>query len=104
MPEVMFVLKSFVIAIIVMACMQIKIGQTSIEESAHHWIQTSLVTAYLQDVSSGAVLAVRNAATVTKNFLAKTFGNDQSSQKAGRFNFEFKRSQQYQKEQSEKED
>lgn len=103
MPEVMFVLKSLVIAVVVMICLQIKIGNTSIEENAHQWIQRSSVSRYLQNVSAGAVLAMRNAASAASSFISETIGNDHTSQKAGRLNFEFQRSERYQNEQSEKE-
>jgi hypothetical protein len=92
MPEVMFVLKAFVIALVVTIFMQVKIGQNSIENHAHEWMQTSAVPVYIEGVSAGAVLAVKNAAKVTTDFVAKTFGHDPSSQRAGRLNLEFKRS------------
>jgi hypothetical protein len=102
MPEVMFVLKSLIVTVVLMICLQIKIGNTSIEESLHQWIQTSSISNYVHGVSSGAVLAIRNAAQTTKNFVGETFGHDSGTQKAGRLNFEFKRSQKYQDEHADR--
>ena len=98
MPEVMFVLKSMAIAIVLMIGLQVKIGNTSLESSLQNWIRTSSISNYVHGVSSGAVLAIRNAAQVTKDFVAETFGHESGAQRAGRLNFEFKRSQKYQEE------
>lgn len=102
MHEVMFVFKSFIVAIIVMIGLQVKIGKSSLEQRAEHWIQTSSVASYVQNVSSGAVLAIRNAAGVATDFVMETFGNESTAQKAGRLNLNFKRSESFQKEQVEK--
>ena len=92
MPELMFVLKSLVIAIVVTVGLQIRIGNITIESQAHTWIQTATVPNYLKDVSSGAILAIRNATKVSTDFIGQTFGHDGSTQKAGRLNLDFKRS------------
>jgi hypothetical protein len=102
MPELMFVLKSLVITVVIMIGLQVKIGNTTMEESVHHWVQTSSLSTYIHGVSSGAVLAIRNTASTAKDFVSETFGNQSSAQKAGRLNFDFKRSQKYQEEQAEK--
>lgn len=106
MPELGFVLKSLVIALVVMIGLQVKVGNTSLEQKAEHWVHTSSIGNYLQNVASGAVLAIRNAAGLTTNFVSETFSNEQqvTTQKAGRLNFEFKRSQKYQEEQASKGD
>ncbi len=95
MPEVMFVVKSIFIALIVTICMQIKVGTSTIETHALMWIQSSSISQYVQGVSSGGVLAIKNASKTVSGFISKTFGNDQWSQKAGRLNFDFKRSQKF---------
>ncbi len=91
MPEVMFVLKAFVVAIIITIAMQAKIGNSTIETHAHLWIETATVPEYLHGVSSGAVAAIKNAAKVSSDFVAKSFGHDANSQKADRLNLGFKR-------------
>ena len=103
MPEVMFVLKSLAIAVVLMICLQVKMGSTSLENHMTRWIQTSSIPQYLRGVSSGAVLAVRNAAKTTTDFVGSTFGHS-SENRAGRLNFEFKRSQRYQEEHSQKDE
>ncbi len=102
MPEVMFVLKSLAITVVLMIGLQIKIGNTSLEDSLQGWIRTSSISNYVHGVSSGAVLAIRNAAQTTKDFVAETFGHESGTQRAGRLNFEFKRSQKYQDEHDNK--
>lgn len=104
MPELMFVLKSFIIAVIFLICLQIKIGNSTIEQKAEHWAQNSTVAEYVQNVSSGAVLVVRNGASVVTEYVSKTFGNNSSALRAGRLNFNFKRSDKFKNEQVDKED
>lgn len=104
MPEIAFVIKSIFIAVLVMIGLQYKIGNTTLEQRAHAWIQTSSTALYLQQVASGAVLAIRNASGMATGFVSKTFNSDFSTQKASRLNLEFKRSQQYQETRSENEE
>jgi len=99
MDEVRFVLKSLVITIIALALMQIKVGNSTVETEALHWIETSSVTRYLQNVSAGAVLAIRNAGQAATDFIAKTFSQNNETNRASRFNFELKRSPQSSKNQ-----
>lgn len=92
MPELKFVLKAFMVTIVIAMLMQIKIGTSTIETHAHLWIETATVPGYLHDVSSGAVAAIRNAAKASTDFVAKSFGHDGNTQKANRLNLGFKRS------------
>ena len=103
MPEVMFVLKAFVVALVITILMQAKVGNSSIETHAHLWMETSAVPTYIHGISSGAVLAIRNAAKVTTDFVAKSFGHDSSSQRSARFNMDFKRSPKHEEEHPQKE-
>lgn len=84
MPEIMFVLKAFAMAIVITICMQVKIGNVSAESHAQNWLQTSSLPIYLQKVSEGAVLAIRNASGTAKEFITTTFGKDPHTQRAGR--------------------
>lgn len=97
MDEVKFIVKSLVITLVVLMLMQIKIGVSTVETETLQWIETSAVTKYLQNVSAGAVLAIRNGAQASSEFIAKTFNqSDANTNRASRFNFEFKRSPQSQ--------
>ncbi len=95
MPELMFVLKSFVLAIVITLFMQVKVGTATIEAQSEDWLRTSSVSLYLQSVSGGAVLAIKNATKTASDFVAKKFGHaggQVEAQHASRLNFEFKRS------------
>ena len=93
MDEIKFVLKSLFITLIVLMLMQIKIGSSTIETETLHWIETSSVTRYLQNVSAGAVLALRNVGQSASQFITQTF-NQNETNRASRFNFELKRNPQ----------
>lgn len=95
MPELMFVLKSFAIAVAVTVFMQVKVGTATIESQTEDWMRTSSIPLYLQSVSGGAVLAIKNASKTTTDFISKKLGHSvqaDGSQKASRLNFEIKRS------------
>ena len=86
MPEVMFVLKAFVVSVVITVCMQVKVGNVSVESHAQNWLQTSSLPIYLQKVSEGAVLAIKNAGGTAKQFVTETFGQDPHTQRAARLN------------------
>lgn len=86
MPEIMFVLKAFIASVVITVCMQVKIGNVSMEAHAHNWLQTSSLPIYLQKVSEGAVLVIKNAGGTASEFVTKTFGKDPQTQRAARLN------------------
>jgi hypothetical protein len=96
MPEIAFVIKSFVIAVLVVICLQVRIGSTTLENHAQEWIHTSSVALYLQEAADGASLMLHNAGHSASEFVARTFGHRATggfeTQRAGRLNFFFKRS------------
>lgn len=96
MSEVIYALKAFVIALAIVFLMQAKIGTATVESHAEDWLRTSSVALYLQGVSGGAVLAIKNASQVTTDFVASKFGRGgegKDATKNSRLNFEPKRSQ-----------
>jgi hypothetical protein len=101
MPELMFVVKSLAFAVIVAIGLQMQVGSTSLEHHVQNWVRNSSVAQYVQNVASGAVLVIRNGVKSGSEFVSQTFGNESIAQRAGRLNFEFKRSPQYEKEQEE---
>jgi hypothetical protein len=95
MSELMYVIKCFTLAVLVTIFMQVKVGTETIEDQAENWIRTSNVSLYLQSVSGGAVLAIKNASKAATEFVAKklgTSGVQSNLQKASRLDFELKRS------------
>jgi hypothetical protein len=72
--------------------MQLKIGQRTIEESSIEWLQSSSVPKFLNQVASGGVLMIRNSGKASADFFSSQFGGISSESKAGRLNFEIKRS------------
>ena len=103
MAELGFVIKAFIISLALVAGMQLKVGPDSIENTAQAWLTTSATAASLQSVASGAVMMIRNTAKIGMDFVAKTIGQD-SSTRAGRLNFEVKRSARYEEESQSKTD
>jgi hypothetical protein len=101
----LFIIKSFFIAILIIFIMQVKWGETTIEEKSMSWIANSPIVAPLQDVATGGAKAIREFwKTVTSKVNAKFFKNDKGIQKAGArdLNFTLKRSEQYLNDQANK--
>lgn len=96
MPEVKSVIKSFFIALLIVIGLQVKVGSATLENHAQEWIHTSSIAFYLQDVADGATLMLHNVGHSMSDFVGKTFGhhavNGAETQRAGRWNFSFKRS------------
>lgn len=61
MGEMWFAFKATIMTIVIVFFMQIKIGQNTIEQNAYQWIKTSYLVSQLNDVSRGAVVAIREA-------------------------------------------
>ena len=60
MSELLFTLKTFVFAAILVALMQIRVSGQTIESKAEQWLETSKVAHYLQSSAAGGVLAVKD--------------------------------------------
>ncbi|MAF91406.1 MAG: hypothetical protein VX583_04655 [Bdellovibrionota bacterium] len=61
MGEMFFAVKATIITLVMVFFMQIKVGQFTIEENAYHWIKSSYLVVELNQVSRGAVVALREA-------------------------------------------
>lgn len=55
MGELIFVVRTFVLAVVVLALMQFKVGGETLEAKGIRWIETSSIGMKLQDVADGAV-------------------------------------------------
>jgi len=60
MSELMFVVKSFIITVVLVVAMQVKVGNSSLEAYSQSWLQKSSVSIYVQSVAAGGALALRN--------------------------------------------
>lgn len=56
----MFVVKSFIITVVLVVAMQVKVGNSSLESYSQWWLQKSSVSIYVQSVAAGGALALRN--------------------------------------------
>lgn len=103
MAEVMFVVKSFVIALVVVAGLQMRLGQKSLETHAFEMIRSTAQATGLEKIAQGGALFIKNAGQSVSGFVSKTFGHGSETQQAGRLNLNLKRSEAYNREQAEKE-
>lgn len=80
MGEMFFAVKATIITVFMVFFMQIKFGDHTIEQNAYHWIKSSYLVAQLNQVSSGAVVAIRETyQSITRNMTSsvkKTFKDE----------------------------
>ncbi len=74
MSELMFVLKSFLLTVIFVIALQVKVGNSSLEQHSQRWLQKSSVSLYVQSVASGGALALRNLFFSAKSSLTTRAG------------------------------
>ena len=66
MSEFIFVLKTFVATLVIIFCMQMKIGGVTLENRFHHWVRTSSISHSIQTSASGAALALDQGFSIVK--------------------------------------
>jgi uncharacterized membrane protein len=88
MSEVYFVLKAFAVTIVLVFVMQMKVGNSTIEERSLNWMHHSGAIESLRGVADGGVLAVTNGLhyvmQAAENLYEKQFGNHSSNSSSGR--------------------
>ena len=67
MSELMFVLKSLIITAVITVAMQVRIGNSSLEQQSQWFLQRSPVSIYVQSVAAGGAMAIRNLYGNVKN-------------------------------------
>ena len=102
MHEMMFVLKSLLASVLVLFCLQFRVGSTTLENHAHRWMAQSAVPQYLQKVSAGAILMLRQGSKTVREFAADQMGGGEAPvQRAENMSLGWRRSQQYLKDHPE---
>lgn len=80
MGEMWFAFKTTVMTVVMVFFMQIKVGEFTIEENAYQWVKSNYLVVYLNEVSGGAVVAIREAYQGVTNHMTtkvkKTFKDE----------------------------
>lgn len=59
MSEIYFVVKSLIITIVLILCLQVRVAGDTIENHANNWVHSSSAGEYLTQVAEGASLALK---------------------------------------------
>ncbi|MCB0389918.1 MAG: hypothetical protein KDD58_01450 [Bdellovibrionales bacterium] len=105
MSELLFIVKSFVLTILIVIFMQVKVGETTIEEKTLMWIESSPIILPLQEVVQGGVKFIREGwQTVFGNLNSKFFSSVNEKNTPGKrdLNLVLERSQNYLRDKAEK--
>lgn len=87
MSELIFVVKSLVLASIIVVAMQVKVGSQSLESYSQWWLKKSTVSLYVQSVAAGGTLALKDLFFSVKRGVAGTvdsYHEGAKAQEAGR--------------------
>jgi ABC-type sulfate transport system permease component len=82
MSELFFVLKSFLLTVILVVAMQVKVGNYSLEQYSQWWLQKSSVSTYVQSVAAGGALALKNLFFSVKSSVTGTVDSYRQGAKA----------------------
>ena len=84
MSELVFTLKMAAITFVIVLLMQVRVGDTTIEDHAHLWIQTAAPVLFLRDVAEGGLAAAHDGwAKVTSGIKTKYWSKYDSSKMPG---------------------
>lgn len=101
MSHIGFVLKIFVLTVVIVLLMQIKVGEQTVENHAHSFLKTSSILAPLNEIAQGGAALFRStyqgAIKTFDSIVTKKFRSDSSPGKRGLV--DVKRSQKYEKDQ-----
>ena len=96
MEEVMFVIKSLIVTVVVIVCLQIRVGQQTVEAHAMDWIHHSSISQHLQDVAEGAVKVANQGKSAVANLVGSSQAADEKTTEASTGSwFKIKRSAAY---------
>jgi len=79
MGEFFFVLKALVMTVVLVLCMQIKIGHETIERKSLDWMHESVAVSALRGVADGAIAIVEDGITWTKHMYKKNIGGSSAA-------------------------
>jgi hypothetical protein len=82
MNELFFVLKCMAITIALTVLMQVRVGNSSLEQESQWFLQKSTVSIYIQSVAAGGALAIKNLYMSTKNGIMGTADSFRQGSKA----------------------
>ncbi len=96
MGEVMFVIKSLIVTVVLIVCLQIRVGQRTVEGHAMSWIHHSSISQHLQDVAEGAVKVANKGKSVITGLIGSSEPAEQKATEASTGGwFKIKRSAAY---------
>lgn len=96
MKELFFVTKVFIFTIALVLVMQIKVGNSTLENHAHFMIQESVITEQIQVIADGAAKITRGITRGVSEKFSGMFRKKGEPDSKKRLNLNFARSEAYQ--------
>lgn len=90
MAEIGFVIRSFIIALLVVVIMQVKVGGSSIESYTNHFLTKSSAAVWVQGVAEGGVILIQKGAGKVSGFLEDTFNHGSSKKETWKIDVKHK--------------
>jgi hypothetical protein len=79
MEDVMFVVKCLIVTMVVVVCLQIRIGAHTVEGHVMSWVHRSPISQTLQDVAEGAVKVAQKSQAAVSNLIGSHESVDESA-------------------------
>ena len=84
MADFFFVVKTFLFTLALVVMMQIRVGDLTIEERSHEWIQESAIHRTLGKVAFGAVTVMKDGVHYVQTWVAGDSGSSTAASTAER--------------------
>lgn len=97
MLEVGSLIKSFVFSILIVFCLQIRLGGETLENHVLEWMHSSKIVGTFQDVAAGGVVLLQDAGRASKKFINETINGRPSFDRTSRAGFQFQRSERFER-------
>ncbi|MBX2996268.1 MAG: hypothetical protein KF681_15690 [Bdellovibrionaceae bacterium] len=79
MDELKFVLKGFVLAIVITIALQVKVGSETLETKSDRLLHESSVGQFLNSAASGAALGIKQGTRAVSQFTAQVLGSSKET-------------------------
>ncbi|MCK6598228.1 MAG: hypothetical protein L6Q37_07670 [Bdellovibrionaceae bacterium] len=80
--DILFVIKTLVLSLLIVAVLQIKVKDVTVESRVTTWFYSSSVPKHIQAAASGGALAIENAFKYSKESLRNLFSSSSRNSSA----------------------
>ena len=96
MGDFLFVIRTFIVTVVVLLILQVKVGDFTLEQRSMNWVRSSVVVSHLQEVADGSIVFIeRNFKKLKAYVSSRSKEKAKEEIKAHRTLINFERSKEY---------